>query len=175
MISSRPLTILFAAVLAAAGTACAGSPAAPSPATAPRQAAIAVAPELQAAWDLLRATPGRPAWSPNDATIADWLAHVPIARIDVGPLAVGISGYAYADGRIVVNDQILQSRTPVLAAILAHEARHVDGSRHGCGTKDQTFGELGAWAIHVLTLELLHEDAIAAVLRGEQFCERETQ
>lgn len=37
-----------------------------------------------------------------------------------------------------------------LPGLLAHEARHAEGYPHTCGNDDQTFDEMGAWAVNYL-------------------------
>jgi hypothetical protein len=46
-----------------------------------------------------------------------------------------------------------------LPGLLAHEARHAEGYLHTCGTADETFAEMGAWAVHYLWFYWLAEHA----------------
>jgi hypothetical protein len=50
--------------------------------------------------------------------------------------------------------------------VMLHEARHAEGYLHTCGNYDQTFEEMGAWAVHRLWYIWLADHANNAYMRA---------
>ena len=88
----------------------------------------------------------------TDDSLYDWL------RDAVGGVHFASTGMSYCckEGRVIViavGDlehplTRTQGAPRGLIRVMAHEARHAEGFPHTCGTDDETFGELGAWALH---------------------------
>lgn len=72
----------------------------------------------------------------------DWM---PDGRVREGPGYV----FRYFDGAIGE----LPAATVGQLSLLVHEARHTEGVHHTCGSRDEAFAEMGAFAYAALTLE----------------------
>lgn len=124
---------------------------------------------MQPAWNLARTLPAQ-SWT-RGKSVAEWLDGLPITAIRVEPLNGITADYNLVTHVIRVNSQSQFPSLEPLAAVLLHEARHADGFMHTCGNNDQTFSELGAWAVQVLALDAFNRPDISTVIRAHHFCE----
>lgn len=157
------------AVLLVLSAACGASPTQPSYRFAHGE--VVIAPDVEAAWTLLRSMPSAP-WD-DGRPVADWLDSVALVEVRVAELGLNESGYAFRQGLVVISPEHARDTPAAVAATIAHEARHVDGSAHACGdgTMDRRDTLWGAWRVHQAVLTWAGDSARAASLETAVYCD----
>ncbi len=117
---------------------------------------------VEPAWRLLLATPG----------VGAWAATVPVRSIVVAHrMYHGFNAETLSGGVIRMHTQAFDLPIEELAAILAHELRHVEGYQHAGPNYCDPPGVRGSWALHIETLEALGRHGSAAYLREHYICQ----
>jgi hypothetical protein len=130
---------------------CQVSPLQPSPAIVP--------PALLAALDKLDETRAD-SWSIYPSS-RDWVRSIDVKEIRLAPLE-NAYGMAHPDGSITIDSRFAAAHeVNEIAAVLAHELRHIEGYSHTCGPNRDMLGTRGAWFVHLSILRQLGEIKMA--------------